>query len=690
MIKINYTLDVDMDTEKRKYHPSEKLSGGLKNIFRLRGPNSSGKSTFMNIVALGSHGLHRGKVPDSVKDRMKDLLESEHKDLEFELIIHDPVTDTVLKSKKEKNYPDIKVSESLDGGETYSLITPETFERKYNLIYDIPENPVGRLNDLVGEIKEVQDNSYKKTRDLQEYVEKVSAQISSSRSDADIKRMKNDLEKYKSELEKIDISDEKIRNEALKGLMMSLKLEELKSKSDDSKRAYDNFKKEVKGKKGSSSDIKNHMTNLNKKIQNMLNIRMSFLINANRIQYSKYNQLKKQMEKLERDPDTYIRQKRIPEEIKQEVINIKLFAKSIKTSDDDQELKLISELIRLLEPHRDKNLNLPEIGPLNKFYKILTEQFNQMNSAYDKKMVDNIIVNADNILELMEEIDIIISKMPPSDNDPVASFEDSSKKERLKSSYDVANRSVKNYVRDISGKEGITLANLKKKISEFNILTNNEFSDKKYDDVRKIYEEQNKKYNEKESEMEGIKHNINRLERNINAEEEKGESDFLEHKDDINRLKDEIHKTVLLLNEAGRKLYAIENKKYSNHDKNDPFFESVWKYLGKRLRVIRHEHKEYPASKVNLIDGIIVAEDGTKIHMSDMGTGQSQLSYLKGLLSADDNRKIIALFDEVSTMTDSTLNVLLDEFQDLQKKGKLMMGMTVSPAEEIEVEEYGI
>ena len=73
-----------------------------------------------------------------------------------------------------------------------------------------------------------------------------------------------------------------------------------------------------------------------------------------------------------------------------------------------------------------------------------------------------------------------------------------------------------------------------------------------------------------------------------------------------------------------------------------------------------------------------------------MGTGQSQLSYLKGLLSADDDRMIIALFDEVSTMTDSTLGVLLNEFEILQKKGKLMVGMTVSPADKIKVDQYGI
>lgn len=135
---------------------------------------------------------------------------------------------------------------------------------------------------------------------------------------------------------------------------------------------------------------------------------------------------------------------------------------------------------------------------------------------------------------------------------------------------------------------------------------------------------------------------------------------------------------------------VIERKDYGIYKKNDSFFKSVWLYLGKRLKNIRHLDKEYLASEVNLIDGIITTDDKTEIHLSDMGTGQSQLSYLKGLLSADDDRMIIALFDEVSTMTDSTLEVLFEEFEKLQKKGRLMIGMTVSPADNIEVRSYGI
>ena len=690
MIKINYTLDVDMDTEKRTYHPSEKLSGGLKNISRLRGPNSSGKSTFMNIVALGSHGLQNEKVPNSVKDRMKDLVESEHKDLEFELIIHDPVTDTILKSEKKKNYPDIKVSESLDGGKTYNLIAPENFEKKYNLIYDIPENPVGRLNDLVGEIKEVQKNFYDKTRSLQNDIEGISIDISSSRSDAEIESMNRDLKKYEAELNNIDMHDEELRNKALQGLMISLKLEDLKSKSDDAKATYDNFKKKIGGKKSSSDDNKTHLANLTKQIQSMNLAKLPLLTNANRIRYSRYDQLKEQVNMLENDSVTYINEKGIPNEIRQEVSNAKMFAESIKPSDDDQELKLISDLIRILEPHCNKNFALPEVGLLDKFYETLTSKFKQMNSAYDKQIVEGVIINANKILKAMDEINEIINNIAPSDDDPMASFDDSSKKERLKSLYNAANKSVTNYVTGISSKEGITLANYMEKISGFNLLTKNEFAGKKYDDVRKAHEEHNRKYTDKISEKSRIEHNIGRLKRNLQAEESKGKSEFLEYREDINILTDEIHSLVNILYKAGEKLSAIEGKDYISYDKNDSFFKSVWGYLGKRLRIIRHEHKEYLASEVNLIDGVIIADDGTKIHMSDMGTGQSQLSYLKGLLSANDNRKIIALFDEVSTMTDSTLNVLLDEFQDLQKKGKLMMGMTVSPSEEMEVEEYGV
>ncbi len=692
MITIEYELDIDMETETRTYHPPKEISEGLKNIFKLRGPNSSGKSTFMNVVALGSYGLYKGKVPDSIRERMKDLIESEYKNLEFKLVIHDPVTGRILKSEKKKKYPDIKVSESRDGGKTFEIIIAERFEKEYNLIYDIPENPVGRLKELVDEISEIQKRSIGKIRDLQRFTEDVSKTISGSRSDAEIVNMKRQLDELKNQFDEFDIGREEVYVKALEGLMIATRLKELKFKSDEAKSAYDKSKKHagLKEKEDSKNDHKEQMALLNTKIKELLISKLPLTTNANRIKYPRYDKLKELMEKMDSDPNTYIQQKDILKEIKGGIQDVKLYAEAIKSSDDDGELRVITELINTLKPYLYKNLVLPEIGSLDKLHEILTKRFDSMSESYDIKTVNDAVVYAETFMKKIDEINEVVSKITPVREDIHDTIDESIRVENLRNAYEMANNNVVFYVKNVSSLENITLANVEEKISEFNLLTKKEFENKKYDDIKEAHSSASKLFKDDKERKDHLWHNITRLENSIKMESSKEKSEFLDRKRDIDILKDEINDLLLKMSDSNRKLDIVKTKNYGPYGKDDPFFKSVWRYLGKRLRTIRHEDREYSVSEVNLIETLIVAEDGTKIRLTDMGTGQSQLSYLKGLLSADDNRMIIALFDEVSTMTDSTLDVLLEELQILQEKGKLMLGMTVSPSEKIEVDEYGI
>ena len=58
-------------------------------------------------------------------------------------------------------------------------------------------------------------------------------------------------------------------------------------------------------------------------------------------------------------------------------------------------------------------------------------------------------------------------------------------------------------------------------------------------------------------------------------------------------------------------------------------------------------------------------------------------------LQTDDDRPIIALFDEVSTMTNKTQEDIFEKFVELQKQGKLMVGMMNMPSDEKKVTSFG-
>jgi hypothetical protein len=78
----------------------------------------------------------------------------------------------------------------------------------------------------------------------------------------------------------------------------------------------------------------------------------------------------------------------------------------------------------------------------------------------------------------------------------------------------------------------------------------------------------------------------------------------------------------------------------------------------------------------------IRAKGGTVLKFSDLGTGQGQGAYLEGLLSINDDRKVIALLDEVAMMDTTTLGRVAAKLRDLHSSGKLLAGIIVQKADD--------
>ncbi len=115
------------------------------------------------------------------------------------------------------------------------------------------------------------------------------------------------------------------------------------------------------------------------------------------------------------------------------------------------------------------------------------------------------------------------------------------------------------------------------------------------------------------------------------------------------------------------------------------YFSSVFSYLGKRLESVRHLDKDHKVENIDVIKRVIKTKDGKNIMLADMGTGQSQSAYLKGLLNTSDNRKIIALFDEVAMMDQKSLEPIYEKFRELYNKNSLLAGIVVQKADEVNI-----
>ena len=120
MIDYDYSLSIDLYSEKETQHPHQELKGPLKNVIVVEGPNGKGKSLLMNIIAMSSFGYENKNVPTSLKNDMADYLCSDVTSLSFNLTVKDPVSGKILKAKHtDGDKLNVKVSESLDGGSSF-------------------------------------------------------------------------------------------------------------------------------------------------------------------------------------------------------------------------------------------------------------------------------------------------------------------------------------------------------------------------------------------------------------------------------------------------------------------------------------------------------------------------------------------------------------------------------------------
>jgi len=128
----------------------------------------------------------------------------------------------------------------------------------------------------------------------------------------------------------------------------------------------------------------------------------------------------------------------------------------------------------------------------------------------------------------------------------------------------------------------------------------------------------------------------------------------------------------------------IEKTEIEKDESRKRYFREVSKYLAHRIGNFKHIDKSYNAKEVDLISGVIITEGDLTIHLADMGTGQSQSAYLLGLLNVkDDKRKIIALFDEIAMMDDSSLEPIYEKMKELHKAKRLLLGILVQKGNEI-------
>lgn len=204
MITYDYTIDREIGSGKsRKFVPNQ-IPTKLSNMVMIEGPNSSGKSTLLNIIALGLFGTKSTRINPTLQDKMNSLLDSRHQKLRFSFQITSKNESLILKSEKaDLGGSEIIVKESTDG-KTYRPMSFENFEKKYNLIYDIPNNPTERLPELLKELKDEQLQFGNRFKEFGFFLRNTITQITNSRDPKRLEDIRKKLADARKQKKKAD------------------------------------------------------------------------------------------------------------------------------------------------------------------------------------------------------------------------------------------------------------------------------------------------------------------------------------------------------------------------------------------------------------------------------------------------------------------------------------------------------
>ncbi len=677
MLKIDYVVKTDEDVEVITHRQPDSLNEVDKNIILIEGPGSTGKSTLLNMIAIGCFGIEDNSLSESTLGNLEEL-SSEYRDVKFDIQINDPTSGAFLRLQKEKGKA-LKVSESMEG----RPITAREFRNKYKLIYDVPEDPTKRLKDMTKMIKNNNKEISNKIKDLSEIVANHSEMIDDIPTVQEISTIQKDLDAAKKYLD--DTQNEydslKIRDRKCKLVLHLTSLLECKSNIEQ-------LKNKIRNEENKPSSTSERIGSIQKKwIQkyNSLslgeNIRQIIVNSRNEELICIVEKLNEMWDDLNpydlessifflNDYESLLREfkVKIPNN-SAACINIRLANDLInllnKSNPDESlgELGTVNHVRECLEKYKDGlnaiNYN-PVIAQLSKILKDISDAKEILNNANEEEISD--LYKDDNKLQQWND------DLTKSQNNLL-----NIKEELHKLDYFDLNRSqstIQKLIKDLSNEYSIDESTFKATYMKWSDELN-KFESKRKDQADFI-----------------VKAN-NMIQRYENAKS----LPFFDKRDEIQKIGNACLSIRSSLIEMDKRLDKIDKQDKTEYEKHPELYDPIWEYMGNKLGTVRNRGVTYEVKSVNLLmdkKGVITTSDGRKIHIDSMGTGEGQQTYLKGLLSTDDSRKIIALFDEVGNMSGNILHGVIEDLVEKQKEGKLMLGIMVQPRDDEKVTTYGI
>jgi DNA repair protein SbcC/Rad50 len=692
MITFDYKLIRNEGDEIRTFVPGG-ISKELDNLVYIEGPNSSGKSTLLHILAIGLHGVKNKEIPKSLRKKMESLLDTDYQKLTFNFSIN--LNNKELISEKvsgDKN--EIKLYEKVNGKKT--LLTPELFQRKYNLIYDIPIDPTARLTQMTRDIQIAQFRYGNQIGELKAYVIQLLRDIKQSRDPQHIDELKEKI----SNIEKqIEINKKSIANlnDELNYLETYVYVKyyhiyknELEEIQREIKKEGKEVKQQDKKKKTVSSQFNTKMLQLKQAISSLKDKKFEITNLLRSVLDERESNHLHVWERI--DLDNAIVDLAFDDSFDGTMTHFRRILKSHIGSDIDEtivkEAHLYKYLLSVLNEFSDLDIELPGGKNISQFIKDLLDQ---------KRKYDHILVKSDNIRQTMELLDELydmkksiennflvelrkIQKDQPKDHDSYYTNRlHEEKLDGLKQDEKQLKRKFNFYEKGWINKGKLTWDDIQSTKSFWKKYTN--YTEDQLREEIHLYEDDIvNKSSKGDSKSDELKRNSYQL----SMVEDKKEHPYREYFDDLVKMQQIVEVLDQKINAQFKEYInkiVDETAEHTDDEEKENYYSAIFRYLGQKIGYIRHISDEFEVNYIDLIDQKIITygekETDHIIRFQDMGTGQGQCAYLLGKLDSSDNRELIALFDEIAMMTTETLRPIYDRFKDLHKKEELLAAIVV-------------
>ena len=699
MIEYDYLLERDQADERVIYTPT--YPKAVANLASIEGPNGSGKSTLLHLVALGCHGLKTGVVNESLRTKIRGLLDDRLQSLSFEFTISDEDNKPVLTAKKTSVSQDIELR-GADG----KLLTSEQFDKRYKLIYDIPEDPLRRLEQLLFEIQATQMRMATRVRGLRDACLRVQADIEDARDPQKIVQRQEEIrgvERRKAQSQAL-LQGQRDNLQQVT-LFTSLKFyEHWLQREKDLAADIRSLKKDDTKKKKIKKDKDDQYTKLGLIIAQRAHeiedsyhtvtpfLEGMFATGAEKAHYELWREIVVKEELLAPDlKKTLLRESMHFKSVLREQLE------GLSGSGNLEEARLLTELLDLLGRYRNSAVEIPGAGlSVQRFSDVLSAQLQKhQDTLAREKSIREAMSQLDAILAGREQfVDDLLPKwraieecVDSEDEADSPSYVDP---EALEARRKDAQRRVDYYKSELT-KLGVEAEEARSLYSsvvlggacpEYAPLSENDLRDRIAGLQASI------------DQLTGQVHrdtaNLGYLQEDLEKLMKREPHKYQDRVEALKTILADVQRMGARLNQYEEYIQALIKKKADPalvDSVRDEYYEHVFEYLGRRVGKIRHVSETYEVAKIDLLRREIISTEGKQLQVEWLSTGEGQSAYLTGLLSGYDGRKMIALFDEVAMMDAASLAAVKDRLVELYATGRLIVGVIVQKGEDCRVEE---